>query len=333
MNDRPLPHPAPPISAVAALCFLFASLALPARAQSPQIPPVELIREAIRNEIKDDSQPHLFAWKTRKDHGHRTEVEHDVQTPSGTVSRVILINDAPLTPRQQREEQERLLTLLDPEQMQSKLKEQQEDDARTRKILAAIPDAFNFVYLKSDTAPNGHKLITFQFTPRPGFDPPSREVAVFTGMRGELVVDETAVRLAKVDGTLFKDVNFGWGILGRLYKGGRFLVEKEEITPNHWDTTHMILHFDGKEIIFKSIHINEEETDWGYTPVPAMTVEQALDFLSHFDSSPNASSATSFSASPGSSPAAPSAVQLNPAESHTRALALDSPQSSPRPKP
>ena len=261
-----MPHPSPPWSHCV---FLFASLALPARAQSPQTPPGELVRQAIQNELKDDSQTHLFAWKTRKDHGHKTEVEHDVQTPSGTVSRVVLINDAPLTPQQQREEQERVRTLLDPEQMRSKLKDQQEDDARTRKILASIPDAFDFVYLKSETAPNGHKLTTFQFSPRAGFNPPSREVAVFTGMHGEIVVDETARRLTKVDGTLFKDVNFGWGILGRLYKGGRFLVEKEEITPNHWDTTHVMLHFDGKEIIFKSLHIHEEETDWGYKPVPA----------------------------------------------------------------
>ncbi len=60
---------------------------------------------------------------------------------------------------------------------------------------------------------------------------------VFTGMQGEMLVDETACRLAKIDGTLFKEVNFGWGILGRLYKGGRFFVEQAEVTPSHWDTT------------------------------------------------------------------------------------------------
>jgi hypothetical protein len=290
MNDRPLPPRAQPITILAALCFLFASLALPVRAQSP---PGDLVREAVRNELNDDSLLHLFAWKTRQDRGHKTVVEQDVQTPSGTVSRVVLINGEPLNPKQQSEEQERVRTMLDPEQMQSKLKDQQADDARTRKMLGAIPEAFDFVYLKSDTAPNGHKLTTFKFTPRSGFNPPSREVAVFTGMQGELVVDETAKRLAKVDGTLFKDVNFGWGILGRLYKGGRFVVEKGEITPTHWDTTHTFLHFDGKVLIFKSIHINEDETDWGYTPVPAMTVEQALDYLTHFDPPQNASSAPS----------------------------------------
>jgi hypothetical protein len=267
-----------------ALCLLLALRALPACAQPPQTPPVDLVRAAIQNELNDDSQLHLFAWKTRKYHGNKSQVEHQVQTPSGIVSRVILIDDHPLTPAQQKQEEERTRNLLDPEQIRQRLKDQQEDDARTRKMLAAIPNAFDFVFLDSVTGLNGHMLTTFHFTPNPGFDPPSREVAVFIGMQGELLIDETAMRLVKVDGTLFKDVNFGWGILGHLYKGGRFFVEKGEITPTHWDTTQMRLHFDGRVLIFKSLHIDQNETDCDYKPVPSMSVEQALDYLNHWKS-------------------------------------------------
>jgi hypothetical protein len=163
--------------------------------------------------------------------------------------------------------------------MRRHLKDQQEDDERTRKMLSVIPDAFDFLFLDSTTAPNGHKLTRMKFSPRPGFNPPSRETAVFTGMQGELLVDESAGRLAKIDGTLIKEVNFGWGILGKLYKGGRFFIEKSEITPAHWDTTRTILHFDGKVLLVKPLHIDENETDWDFKPVPPMSVEQALDFL------------------------------------------------------
>ena len=322
MDDPPLPHRTPALPALAVICFLLASLALPVRAQAPPTTPEELVRQAVQNELNDDSNLHFFAWKERKNHGHGTQVEHDVQTPSGVVSRIILINGEPLNAKQQREEDARIRTQLDPQEMQRQLKDQQEDDARTRKMLGAIPNAFDFTYLSGETALNGNQLDTFQFTPRPGYNPPSREIAVFTGMKGNLVIDETAKRLAKVDGTLFKDVNFGWGILGRLYKGGRFVVEKTEITPTHWDTTHLFLHFDGKELIFKSIHINDDETDWDYKPVPPMTVEQALDYLTHADAPQNAS--------PGSSPGAPSAAPPALAVSHTRALAMDSTRSSPQ---
>jgi hypothetical protein len=261
-----------------AIACIIAALPAPARAQ--QTPPGELVRAAIQNEINDGStHSRLFTWKERKYREHVPQVEHIVDTPSGSVSRVMLIDNKPLSPSQRSQEDERIRRMLDPAQMRRKQKERREDDERTNKMLAAIPDAFNFFCLDSITAPNGHKLTRIRFTARPGFEPPTRESMVFTGMQGEMLVDETARRLAKIDGTLFKDVNFGWGILGKLYKGGRFVVEQSEVAPSHWDTTRMILHFDGKALFVKSIHIDENETSWDYQSVPPMSVAQALQFL------------------------------------------------------
>ncbi len=269
-----------PMRASAALCLLFALLATPASLCAQQTTPKELVRAALQNQMKDDLNLHLFAWKERKVSEHNSQVEQLVSTPSGTISRVILINGKPLSPAQQIQEDQRIRRMLDPAVLRRKQKAQKEDDQHTRDLLATIPDAFDFQYLGSITAPNGHKLTSIKFTARPGFSPPNRESLVFTGMRGEVVVDETAHRLAKIDGTLFKDVTFGWGILARLYKGGRFVVEQSEVTPSHWETTRMILHFDGKELLFKSIHIDDNETFWDFQPVPPMSVEQASDFLS-----------------------------------------------------
>lgn len=259
------------------------------QALAPEVQPVDLVRTAVANEIKDDDEAHLYSWKERKKQKHDGYiVEHDVQTPEGPISRVILIDGRPLDAEQQKAEQERLRKSTDPEQMSRSLKDRRDDEARTRRMLNAIPDAFNFTYLKTETAPNGHRLVTFRFTPNPGFNPPNRETMVFTGMNGDVVVDTTAMRLMKVDGTLFKDVNFGWGIFGRLYSGGRFLVENCEITPTHWDTARMYLHFDGKIMLFKGLHIESDETYWDYQPVQPMTVAQAVEMLNREDSSQKA---------------------------------------------
>lgn len=263
--------------ALAFACILCGSFALSAFAQ--QTPPAELVRTAIQNEMNDDARFHLFSWKQRNHREHGTQVEYLVDTPEGILSRVVLIDGKPLSPEQQRAEDERIRKMLNPAQMRRKHKEQQEDAERTRKMLSTIPDAFDFAYLGSYNGPNGHKLTRIKFTPRAAFDPPNRETMVFTGMQGEILVDETDHRLAKIDGTLFKDVNFGWGILGRLYKGGRFYVEQSEITPSHWDTTKIVLNFEGKELMFKTIHIDDNETSWDFQPVQSMSVEQALNFL------------------------------------------------------
>jgi hypothetical protein len=268
-------------------------LPLALHAQPQQTSFSELVRATAQNQLADNPHHQLFAWKTRTYHGRNTQVEHVVQTPDGEVSRVVLINDKPLNPVQQSQEQERVRKMLSPSEMRRRLKAEQEDEANTRKMLAAMADAFNFTYVESSTAPNGHKLVTLNFAPRPGFTPPNRETAVFTGMQGKVVIDESAKRIVKIDGTLFKDVNFGWGILGRLYKGGRFVVEEAEITPTHWDTTRMYLHFDGKVLMFKPLHIDENESYWDYQPVPPMSAQQALQFLKRAEPPQNARSSTS----------------------------------------
>jgi hypothetical protein len=248
-----------------------------AQAQST---PREMVRAAIQNELQDNSKRSLlFTWKERKYRGHDTEVQRIVETPKGVLSRVMLIDEKPLTPEQRTQEEERIQKMLDPAQLQRKQKERQEGDQRTNKMLATIPDAFDFQQLDTTQSANGHKLTRIRFVARPGFNPPTRESMVFTGMQGEMLLDESAGRLAKIDGTLFKDVTFGWGVLGKLYKGGRFIVEQSEITPGHWDSTRTVLRFEGKALFFKTIHIDDNETSWDYKPVPPMSVEQALDFL------------------------------------------------------
>ena len=65
-------------------------------------------------------------------------------------------------------------------------------------------------------APQAKNWCILKFKPNPKFSPPNHETAVYAGMEGDLTIDRKAMRIAKIDGTLFKDVDFGWGILGRL---------------------------------------------------------------------------------------------------------------------
>jgi hypothetical protein len=272
--------------------LLLAAFALSVAAQQPApsspSSPVSIVRQATETELHSDPQAHLFAWKERKIESTGTRVQNLVETPAGVLTRVVLINDKPLDEKQRKAEAERVRKMLEPAQLARKKKETAEDDERTRKMLASIPDAFDFALLDSRVALNGHKIAHLKFTARPGYNPPNREAMVFTGMQGEIFVDEDAHRLVKIDGVLFKEVNFGWGILGRLYKGGRFFVEQSEVAPGHWDTTHMILHFDGKVLLVKPLHIEDDSSSWDYRPVPPMSSEQAMDYLSRDPSAQHA---------------------------------------------
>jgi len=183
------------------------------------------------------------------------------------------------TEEQQRREAKRVSEMIDPDRLARDRESRQEETARANLLLASIPEAFNFTYKGSSTSADGHNIITLNFKPRPGFEPPNNETKVFLGMEGVLTVDETASRLVKIDGTLFKDVTFGWGFFGRLFRGGRFVVEQIAVTPTHWVDNRSLFKFDGTILMFKSLHINDRDVAWSFRAVPPMTIDEALDYL------------------------------------------------------
>jgi hypothetical protein len=239
----------------------------------------ELVRTAIQRQINDKVNPPYFSWMQRVYFGKHTRVEYVVDTPSGRLRRVHYIDDKPLNGEEQRRESKRVSEMIDPDRLARDRESRKEEDARANLLLASIPEAFDFTYKGSSIGADGHKLVTLQFQPRPGFEPPNNETKVFLGMKGELTLDETSNRLVKIDGTLFKDVTFGWGFLGRLFQGGRFVVEQVAATPTHWVGSKSVFKFDGKILLFKSLHINDRDVSWNFRSVPPMTVDEALNFL------------------------------------------------------
>ena len=239
-----------------------------------------LVRRAVSNELKQerDGRRYLFRTTTRKP--NLVQVKENVETDEGVVARLVSVNGQPLGASQQAAENARLLKLLsDPQAWAKKRKEQQDDDARTNRMLGALPDAFLFQYEGTEPGPWG-ELVRLKFTPDPGYDPPSRETQVFQGMQGEMWIDVNDLHLVRVDGTLFKGVNFGWGILGHLNKGGHFFVEQSRLDAERWDVTHMKLDFTGKAVLFLPINIHEDETSDDYRPVPQhLTLQEGIELL------------------------------------------------------
>ncbi len=103
---------------------------------------------------------------------------------------------------------------------------------------------------------------------------------VLTGMQGYVLVDAVRHRIASIDGTLFKEVGFGWGILGHLDRGGRFLVQQQEVGDNFWEISGMTLSFTGKILLLKNLSISSTEIFSGFKRVPSdLTFAQALELL------------------------------------------------------
>jgi hypothetical protein len=63
-------------------------------------------------------------------------------------------------------------------------------------------------------------------------------------------------------------VNFGWGIFGRLDKGGSFRVQQADAGDGNWVVTQMTLKLTGKILLLKSLNLISDETFEGFQRLP-----------------------------------------------------------------
>lgn len=248
--------------------------------QQPSITAQEMVRRAVANEINSNHDDVSLMFRVRRQGPKGVQTREYVETAQGTAGMLVAMNGQPLNAAQRQQEFARLDQLLqNPAELQRKQKQQKEDSDRVDRMVKCLPDAFHYEYEGAEEV-NGLKLVRLRFEPNPDFDPPTREQQVFTGMDGFLLIEPHQARIARIDGTLFKDVGFGWGILGHLDRGGRFVVVQAPVANGYWTTVHMQLSFTGKALFFKSINIQTTEDSSDFRRVPAhMTFAQGVELL------------------------------------------------------
>lgn len=259
--------------------LVFALAGIPgARAedQAPKLSPQQLVREAVQNELNANRVASMhFMFKDERKTAHLWQTKLLVETREATAGMIVAQNGQPLNEQQRTSEEARLDNYVrNPEQLNRKRKEEKEDSDRSERIMRALPDAFLFqeAGTQAGTATvggPGDELVRLKFRPNPAYNPPTRVEQVLTGMAGELLIDAKEKRIAEIDGTLQKDVGFGWGILGHLDQGGHFLVQQAMVVDHTWDLTRMQLSFTGKVLLIKKLNIQSTDTFSDFRPVPS----------------------------------------------------------------
>lgn len=269
-----------------AAALLLTSATWSAADGAPAAKPNELVRRAVDNEIKTGNQGVKYMFRQRKETPAGSQIKLMVETRDAIVGMVVANNDQPLNQQQRRDEYGRIERFVnEPSELDRKRKQEKENTERVNLILKALPDAFLYDY--DGTEPGrpgvgkpGHELVRLKFRPNPKYDPPTHVEQVLIGMQGVILVDAQNPHIARIDGTLFKDVAFGWGILGHLDRGGRFQVDQTEVSDKGWSIARMDLTFTGKVLLFKNINIKSTELYSDFRPVsPDLTFAQGLQLL------------------------------------------------------
>jgi hypothetical protein len=167
----------------------------------------------------------------------------------------------------------------DPSERAKRDKRAKDDEEKAAQMFKAIPDAFIFKYVGAE---NGQ--VRLSFFPNPHYDPPTRELQVFRSMSGMLWIDRAALRMTRLDGSLFEDVTFGWGLLGRLNKGGAFSVTQSRVADDHWEIVSLDVKMSGHAVVFKTINVKQLQRITDFHRISdSMTISEAYQLLEKGD--------------------------------------------------
>jgi hypothetical protein len=231
----------------------------------------------VEHELAEQDRDHShWRYLLHREDDKGTQDRDVIETAEGSLSRTLLRFGRPLTAEEREQDEVRMhKQIADAAERAKHNKREKDDSDKGKNMLKAIPDAFIFQY---DGEEDG--LVRLAFTPNPHYNAPNRELQVFHALRGKIWIDRAQKRLARVEGTLFEDVTFGLGLLGRLNKGGTFKVVQQQVAPEHWELVSLDINLTGHAVIFKTINVAHRQRLSDFQRVSdSLTLRQAYDML------------------------------------------------------
>ncbi|MGC9200054.1 MAG: hypothetical protein ACP5E5_14140 [Acidobacteriaceae bacterium] len=260
-------------AALAALSLAALSLFSPiSSAQTSSPLALDLVRSAVAAEVQASHTDHsIWSYWDHDVTPSQDALYFTIETPQGTLRRMIRLNGRPLTPKQQQAETNRIADFVNSPSEQAKAqKNSAHDDAQAAQLLAMLPNAFLWTIVSQSP-----QQITLSFQPNPQFDPPSMEMRVMSAMAGQMIVVRHGHRIRSLCGRLTHNILIGYGLLAKLYAGGTFDVERRQVGEGRWQITQTHVHIGGHALLFKTIGQQEDEVKTGWKPSTAQTLEQA----------------------------------------------------------
>ena len=231
----------------------------------PSEPAQQLVREVVYNELHDHDTHGYWRYWIQEHVQNGTRLEEQVETADGPLTRMVEANGHPIDPRTRDEEQSRLEHLVNsPLARASHRHAYAEDEKRIGAVFALLPDAFLYQFLGDE---NGCQHLRFH--PNPGFSPHSVQSRIFHAMSGDIWLDARMKRLVRLEGRLDDNVDFGFGLLGRIDRGGWFRMQRVQVSPTEWKTQQLEIHLSGRAMLFNTIARQTSEIRGGFATVPA----------------------------------------------------------------
>jgi len=207
-----------------------------------------------------ERREHRISWKHDGEETDDRKITEDklyrvVPTGTGTLKLILAEKGEPVTPEYYRKELRELekaleLALRPQDPKQRRAIEKWEKRTRERQeMVDAVPEAFEFTWLGREAC-DGRLCAKLQLDPNPEFEADSRNQDLFKHIRAVVWVDEAAAQIVRVEAEIFRDISVFGGIFGKVYHGGKFVMEQAKVAEGIWLPRFYKYDFDGRKFIF-----------------------------------------------------------------------------------
>lgn len=202
--------------------------------------PVSWVQSAATNELRIIDEDGSFpARYTVHKVDERGDITRDViESRDGSVARLVLRDGKPITAEEDAAERKRLEQMLEsPSDFAKHHKKNSSARGYSSSLVKLMPEAMIYTYAPGQPQPAGasSSQVVIDFKPDPKFKPPSMIADLLTGIEGRLWIDAKAHVLTRAEARVVHPVDFGWGVLARIYAGGTIEFEQSPIgNSNYW---------------------------------------------------------------------------------------------------
>jgi hypothetical protein len=206
-----------------------------------------------------------------------------IESRDGTVARLIYRDGKPVTAEEDNDERKRLNDMLDnPEAFAKHAKGDDSGKKIADNLMRLMPDAMIYTYVPGQPQTGkrpGKTEVVIDYEPNPKFHPPSTTAEALTGLKGRAWVDANSKTIVRMEGNVFKSVNFGWGMLAHIYPGGNLALEQGDAGNGRWIFTHFTQRISVRALMVKTLKISSDVDSSNFQTVPAMSYQEAVHIL------------------------------------------------------
>lgn len=219
-----------------------------------------MIANTHRNDAAIEEYERIEHWTERKNEKD-PQVRFDktyrvVPTGTGILKVILKENGNAVTPEYYRSELRQLEQVLewalDPNEPKQKqrVEKWKRRTAERFQAVEAFRDAYTVAWLGRE---NGQRraLVKLQFEPKPEYRAHSVGTDLLSNSRVTVWLDGDA-EVVRLEAELVRDMAFGGGLLGKIYKGGRVTIEQFEIAPGLWMPRSTRYEVRGRKFLFSA---------------------------------------------------------------------------------